>query len=95
MGLTSLGATTVVCLAAIAAVCLMLLGRLCRHALRHGADIELGFKGPSIALWVRLRPDSRVAAGDPQSPAAGTSRDAPGAAAASVSDERTDCSLSR
>jgi hypothetical protein len=29
---------------------------LCRQALRHGAEIEAGVKGPSLVFWVRLRP---------------------------------------
>jgi hypothetical protein len=35
---------------------LVLVAALCHQALRHGAEIEMGIKAPSLGLWVRLRP---------------------------------------
>jgi hypothetical protein len=45
--------------AVLIAACLTLVTALCRHALREGAEVEVGFKGPSVGLWVRLRPRER------------------------------------
>jgi hypothetical protein len=56
--------------AALIAACLAFMTTLCRHALRRGADVELGFKAPSIGLWVRLRPGPDAARAEPPRPAA-------------------------